>query len=52
MRNNAEACVSCIMCKTWYLGMKLGYSRKETGGGEGEPVGVEDMKFPGVLKKK
>ena len=28
--------------------MKLGYSRKKTGWGGG----VEDMEFPGVLKKK
>ena len=33
MRNNAEVCVSCIMCKSWYIVMKLGYSRKKIGGG-------------------
>ena len=54
MRNNVEACASwsCIMWKTWYLGMKLGYYRKKNGELGKGGGGVEDMKFPGVIKKK
>ena len=47
MRNNAEACVSCIMCKTWYfLRYEIGLFQKKKWG-----MGVENMTFPGVLKE-